>query len=331
MSPTTTLPVSWSNWVTENLSLGVPRSEIASVLRENGFDLGAVDQLAAASLASRSGTDRRSPELPKGKVQDLMTVYSQLWRTRGAAHCDRVANLSPSDFFRWYYSLNNPVVLLDGAVGWAAVAHWTPDYLASRSGRENVEVMWRRNEDPQYELNSERHKTRMLLRDFVDLVRTAGETNDFYMVANNHSLDQGNMRALLNELNFPDGILDRANAEKRIFLWFGPAGTITPLHHDTCNVLFAQIYGRKLVTLIPSWETHLMYNSIGVYSEVDCEHPDLENYPLFRETSRMQVVLEPGQMLFIPVGWWHHVRSLDISISVSFTNFKAPNEYTWTS
>jgi ribosomal protein L16 Arg81 hydroxylase len=41
----------------------------------------------------------------------------------------------------------------------------------------------------------------------------------------------------------------------------------------------------------------------------------------------MQVVLEPGQALFIPVGWWHHVRSLDVSISVSFTNFLAPNDY----
>lgn len=29
-------------------------------------------------------------------------------------------------------------------------------------------------------------------------------------------------------------------------------------------------------------------------------------------------VLEPGQMLFIPPGWWHYVRSTTVSFSVSF-------------
>jgi ribosomal protein L16 Arg81 hydroxylase len=41
------------------------------------------------------------------------------------------------------------------------------------------------------------------------------------------------------------------------------------------------------------------------------------------------VLLDPGQVLFLPVGWWHHVRSMDISISLSFTNFRAANDYVW--
>jgi ribosomal protein L16 Arg81 hydroxylase len=39
--------------------------------------------------------------------------------------------------------------------------------------------------------------------------------------------------------------------------------------------------------------------------------------------------LEPGEAIFIPVGWWHHVKSLEVSISVSFTNFVFPNYYEW--
>ncbi|MGL5509483.1 MAG: cupin-like domain-containing protein, partial [Microcoleaceae cyanobacterium] len=31
----------------------------------------------------------------------------------------------------------------------------------------------------------------------------------------------------------------------------------------------------------------------------------------------------------IPVGWWHYVESLEVSISVSFTNFIFPNHYEW--
>jgi hypothetical protein len=37
----------------------------------------------------------------------------------------------------------------------------------------------------------------------------------------------------------------------------------------------------------------------------------------------------PDDRLFIPVGWWHHVRSLSVSISTTFTGFVWPNHYPW--
>jgi ribosomal protein L16 Arg81 hydroxylase len=47
------------------------------------------------------------------------------------------------------------------------------------------------------------------------------------------------------------------------------------------------------------------------------------------EATRKEVVLSPGEGLFIPVGWWHHVRALEPSLSVSFTSFGAPNRFDW--
>jgi mannose-6-phosphate isomerase-like protein (cupin superfamily) len=35
----------------------------------------------------------------------------------------------------------------------------------------------------------------------------------------------------------------------------------------------------------------------------------------------IDIVLEPGECVFLPLGWWHWVKSLDVSISLSFTNF----------
>jgi ribosomal protein L16 Arg81 hydroxylase len=41
------------------------------------------------------------------------------------------------------------------------------------------------------------------------------------------------------------------------------------------------------------------------------------------------VILEPGETLFMPVGWWHHARALDVSITVTFTSFIYPNHFNW--
>ena len=95
------------------------------------------------------------------------------------------------------------------------------------------------------------------------------------------------------------------------------------------NVLFVQVYGRKLVRLRSPLETHCVYNDIGVYSQVDAAQPDLDAHPSFARTRPFNVLLEPGQALFIPVGWWHHVTALDTSISLSFTNFHWPNAFEW--
>ena len=43
-----------------------------------------------------------------------------------------------------------------------------------------------------------------------------------------------------------------------------------------------------------------------------------EKFPLFKEARYVKTVLEEGESLYIPVGWWHYVGSLGVSFSVSF-------------
>lgn len=323
-------PSSWINWIAENQALGVPPAEIADILAANGFDPMIAWKRArpvalGSSMAQEAGSVANSD-----KLRSLMGIYSRLWQQcRGAHTVNRVSGITGEEFFRWYYSLNRPVVLLDRMTDSSFWQRWTPDNLRANCGDEPVEVMMGRGSDPEYEINCERHKTMMPMDQYVDLVQSVGASNDFYMVANNRSLETNRLRVLLDEIHFCEDILDPRNAGGKTFFWFGPAGTVTPLHHDTMNILLAQVLGCKLVTLIPSFETHLVYNHLGVYSEVDFDAPDYERYPLFRDVSRLEVLLEPGQVLFIPVGWWHHVRSLDVSVSLSFTNFLVANEYDW--
>ena len=137
------------------------------------------------------------------------------------------------------------------------------------------------------------------------------------------------MRSLLADLDPLPDVLDSSHLDGNTFLWLGPAGTVTPLHHDVDNVLFVQLHGEKMITLASPMQSHRMYNGISVYSEVDARAPDLVRHPLFAEVDLLRVTVRPGDVLFIPVGWWHQVESLSVSVSVSFVNFIYPNAFVW--
>src|SRR5205085_2455158 len=79
--------------------------------------------------------------------------------------------------------------------------------------------------------NSLKHKKAMRFGEFVDLVRSAGRTNDFYMTANNGSRNRLALADLWQDIVMVSEYL-RPDAAGESFFWFGPAGTITPFHPD---------------------------------------------------------------------------------------------------
>jgi len=104
-------------------------------------------------------------------------------------------------------------------------------------------------------------------------------------------------------------------------LWLGPAGTVTPLHCDYFDNLFAQVWGRKRIRLFPPSDGNLFptreVNPTLYASPFDPEKPDFETWPLARQGRQIEYVIEPGELLFLPAGWFHHVRAIDFSLSVN--------------
>ena len=322
----------WKRWIAENKMLGYDDGRLIGVMVENGID----EELAALEVASVAAhpyfqAGKRAVQKLR-KLESLLDVYADLEIVRSSAKfqsVERRSNVPREEFLDKYYAANRPLILLDLMNDWKARKLWNPEYLKATCGNERVEVMTGRNSDPRYEVNAEAHKTVMVFGEYIDRITQSGNNNDCYLVANNNALRRQGMKHLYNDIvAFPE-YLDSNTLDGGVFFWFGPAGTVTPLHHDVMNVLMAQVFGRKRVTLIPSEQIQRVYNEIGVYSKVDCEQPDYREFPEFRDVRMQRFVLKPGEVLFIPVGWWHHVRSLDVSITVSFTNFAFPNNYRW--
>jgi hypothetical protein len=230
-----------------------------------------------------------------------------------------------AEFYRDYFATLTPVVLTDLVRAWPAFSKWTPEYLSERFGHVEVEMTDGREADPEYDQRTREHSRSILLRDFVARLRRSGASNDFYLVARGRNTLRPELLPLFEDVALPDGWFELERLPAASALWFGPAGTVTPLHHDTSSILFCQVYGRKRVTLVAPFELAMYGHARSLYSELDPERGDA----LPHAARALEVTLEPGEALFIPVGYWHHVRALDVSISLALNGFCRPNSFEW--
>ncbi|MFJ2482036.1 cupin-like domain-containing protein [Pseudomonas sp. NPDC087598] len=107
-------------------------------------------------------------------------------------------------------------------------------------------------------------------------------------------------------------------------IWIGPKGTLTPLHRDDTDNLFAQVWGQKKFTLaaphhrpaLGTWSTAPQGGLDGCDFNPDA--PDYQRFPAARDVTFMRVTLEAGDLLFLPEGWFHQVESVSTSLSVNF-------------
>ena len=292
----------------------------------------AVEAMLEAVEAERGLWEEKGEGVP---VWDTMVDAVEI--TRPIQRCGK---LELEEFQRHIDSSNTPLITTGALSHWPAMSTrpWkSPLYLLSltHGGRRLVPVeVGRAYTDPGW------GQKIIPFREFLQTYMAEGANEIGYLAQ--HTLFS-QIPQLRNDIIIPDYCYSMVRDppenvkatepldEPLINAWLGPRGTVSPLHTDPYANMFAQVVGSKYLRLYPPEETARVFPrgvegggvDMGNTSRVEVEEgggKELteEESEVFKEAKYVECVLKEGEMLFIPAGWWHYVRSLEVSFSVSF-------------
>lgn len=231
----------------------------------------------------------------------------------------RAVAMSPHQFRTAHLAPELPVVMPGLCANWDACKFWTPEYFGAVAPTLQVPVKT-------YRADGSVQITRWQLKDYTDFLEQPetgslahGSRSDLPYC---HDIP---MFAIIQGLArdcrpFPGEFLPAWYGKewwKYAQFFMGPSGTVTPLHFDTLitHNLFFQIKGRKRFTIIPPDQIELCGRRGWRWFDVNPEAPDFARFPAYRRATPVEIVVGPGDVLYMPPGTLHHVRSLDVSVS----------------
>lgn len=225
----------------------------------------------------------------------------------------RFACVSAEDFRERITGATTPLIAAGLTRDWNATGKWTPDYFSQHYHDTAITAtVDLPAKGCPYTLEPKAHVRKMTFAEFVGLMGTANKA--CYV----HQLSVAKLPRLTADTNIETLLPADSNACS-LYFWLGSAGTRSGLHFDRLDNVNTQVFGRKLIFLVPPEQAHLLYpfpDNVEK-SQVDPDHPQWEMFPRLRDVRALRAVLEPGEILFLPKLWWHHFRSLEPSININ--------------
>lgn len=221
-------------------------------------------------------------------------------------------------FQKEFFNCKCPVIITGAMDHWPARSSrfWSIDYIKQVAGTRTVPI----EIGSKYTEESWTQKL-MTVVDFIDqYVLCENRDKPVGYLAQHQLFDQ--VPELSRDIIIPDYCFTGESDDVDINAWFGPKKTVSPLHFDPKHNFLAQVIGRKYIRLYSDSKTDKLYPHPTMLlqntSQVDLENPDYDQFPLFKSAEYSECILEEGEMLYIPPKFWHFVKSLSVSFSVSF-------------
>ncbi|KAK9736009.1 hypothetical protein RND81_04G244300 [Saponaria officinalis] len=145
------------------------------------------------------------------------------------------SELSLERFLCDYFIAGLPVIISDSMSHWPARSRWNSlDYLSRVAGDRTVPVEVGKNY-----LCSEWKQELITFSQFLERIQSGNSSVVPTYLAQHPLFDQ--IKELRNDVLVPDYCYAGGGELRSINAWFGPAGTVTPLHHDPHHNILAQV------------------------------------------------------------------------------------------
>eukprot|EP01130_Rhizamoeba_saxonica_P007843 TRINITY_DN3171_c0_g1_i2.p1 TRINITY_DN3171_c0_g1~~TRINITY_DN3171_c0_g1_i2.p1 ORF type:complete len:359 (+),score=69.72 TRINITY_DN3171_c0_g1_i2:616-1692(+) len=117
-------------------------------------------------------------------------------------------------------------------------------------------------------------------------------------------------------------------------IWIGTPTLTTPAHYDFMHNFYTQIVGMKRFVMFPPsdyWNLYIFpyIHPSSRQTQIDFDNPNIEEFPGYKKLKALEVILEPGNTLYIPPGWFHMVsvvgKNASISLSVHLDSVESEN------
>ncbi len=233
---------------------------------------------------------------------------------------DKVESISPEDFKSNYYNTMKPLVITGISKQWPAYNKWNWDYFKSVVGEVEVGVYNNVKSDAYTPIN--KADDYMKFGDYIDLVRKGPVELRIFLFNIFEHAPQITKDFIWPE-NFAKGFVKRFP-----MLFVGGQGSITHMHFDIdlSHIFHTQFCGRKRVLLFPFEEQHKLYRKpwevlslVNFEKYFDDENNKLEvqKFPALELAKGYEIILDHGDTLFMPAGYWHHMEYLDSGFAMS--------------
>ncbi|WP_312991305.1 cupin-like domain-containing protein [Chryseobacterium flavum] len=227
---------------------------------------------------------------------------------------DVVDDISKEDFYEKYLKPRRPVVIKNMAKKWPAYQKWTMEYMKEVVGDVEVPLYDSSKADPSAPINASAAK--MKFGDYIDLIQR--EPTDLRIF-------------LFDPIKYAPKLLEDYISPKELMggfldkypnMFFGGKGSVTFLHFDIdmAHIFHTHFNGRKHILLFDyKWKERLYQIPYATYAleDYDIENPDFTKFPALDGVEGIECFLEHGDTLFMPTGWWHWMKYLDGSFSIS--------------
>lgn len=261
---------------------------------------------------------------------DKLEKFKERWTT-----IEKRSGLSYSAFVEEYVKPRRPVILTDAATnaGWRALEKWTPEYLKQKIGSKTVELR-----GGKFHVLSESREYRF--SEYVDeCLASTPENPAPYMYGVPIAEELPELMQDFSDLPyyFPDRLRSSfAPPRWRVpyglltFLVGGKGACFPELHFDRdhMDVFVTQVCGNKEFIVISPDQTEYVYQDERFRTKSaiqDVENPDFERYPLFENVRPAHGLVQPGETVYVPDGWWHTTKVSNFSVAVSMNTVNALN------